>query len=142
MSHTTNYFDTFICIAPDSPAKKGTEPPQRKTPSVAALSFALLKSRPYLITSDELVFQVYAKRKGIGRDRRKQARDEYFSKAQPCLRCSDLPKKYGWGIHFDERGRVALYGVESNAYREFVAGRRLGKGGKAITIKKAMRSKR
>ena len=37
------------------------------------------------------------------------------------MRASALPKKYGWGVHFDEQGRMALYGMETDAYREFAA---------------------
>jgi hypothetical protein len=31
-----------------------------------------------------------------------------------------LPKKYGWGIHFNSEGKMALYPVDSPEYRRFV----------------------
>jgi hypothetical protein len=37
-----------------------------------------------------------------------------------------LPKKYGWGLHFDAEGRIALVAVESDYYKAFVAGKRAG----------------
>jgi hypothetical protein len=51
------------------------------------------------------------------------------------MRASPLTKQYGWGAHYDEKGRIAIYAVESKEYRRFV---------KDKNIKKysAMRSKR
>ncbi|WP_219621132.1 DUF6157 family protein [Bacillus sp. UMB0893] len=31
-----------------------------------------------------------------------------------------LPKKYGWEFHFDEAGKIALYGIESPEYKQFM----------------------
>jgi hypothetical protein len=31
-----------------------------------------------------------------------------------------LPKKYGWGIHFNEHGKIALNGTETAEYKEFI----------------------
>jgi len=33
-----------------------------------------------------------------------------LSKPHPCLRASMLPKRYGWGVHYDGNGRITLYG--------------------------------
>ncbi|WP_340084398.1 DUF6157 family protein [Siminovitchia sp. FSL H7-0308] len=44
-------------------------------------------------------------------------------------------KKYGWGIHYDEQGKIALYGVNSEAYNRFL-------DLENITLLKGMRSKR
>ncbi|MNE62113.1 hypothetical protein D3C80_1573770 [compost metagenome] len=33
-----------------------------------------------------------------------------------------LPKKYGWGIHFNAEGKLALVSVESEQYRSFLEG--------------------
>jgi hypothetical protein len=61
---------------------------------------------------------------------------EFFGKPRACLRASMLPKKYGWGLHFDLKGRIALVPMESGQYQEFVD----GKG--VATVLTAMRSKR
>ncbi|MGO1521505.1 MAG: DUF6157 family protein, partial [Sphingobacterium sp.] len=63
------------------------------------------------------------------------AREHFFSKGQPCLRTSPLTKSYGFGVHFDHNGKVAIYGVETPAYERFLADGKIKK-------KKAVRSKK
>ncbi len=63
-------------------------------------------------------------------------RAHFFAKSQACLRASPLPKSYGWGLHFDGEGRVALCPMESEAYRRLVA------GADGVKVLKAMRSRR
>jgi Family of unknown function (DUF6157) len=140
--HSTNYVDTFIALAPDSRATRGVEPPARATPSIAQRLFRMIADHPYRYTSDDVVFGVYADRQALPRSERAAARKAFFSRGQPCLRACDLGKKYGWGIHHDGAGKIALYGVESAAYREFVEGERRTATGQAIAITRAMRSSR
>jgi len=78
----------------------------------------MLYGNPYLHTCDDVIYAVYGKPKGI-------SRDEFFSKGQPCLRASPLTKRYGWGIHCDGGGRIAVYAVDSPEYRSFAADRNL-----------------
>jgi hypothetical protein len=33
------------------------------------------------------------------------------------MRLSMLTKRWGWGVHYDEEGRMALYGAETPEYR-------------------------
>ncbi len=73
---------------------------------------------------------------------RPAARIEFFSKGQPCLCSSDLAKRYGWGIHCDARGRVALLGVDTPEYQDFVSGNRQSASGLPVTVTKAMRRSR
>lgn len=134
--NTTNYFDTFISVAPDSEAAQGTVPPARKTPSVAALTYDKVMKSPYKYSSDDVLFGVFADRKELKGAERKAARTAYFSKGQPCFRASPLPKQYGWGVHSDAEGKVALYGVESAEYK------RLASGDGVEVVKPAMRSRR
>jgi hypothetical protein len=140
--HSTNYFDAFIAIASDSDAVRGTVPRETANPSVALRTFQMIHGRPYQNTSDDVIFTVYADRNGIPTAERAAARKDFFSKGQACLRASDLGKKHGWGIHSDAEGRVALYGVETEEYKELVSGERLGSNGKPVTVKRAMRSRR
>lgn len=58
-----------------------------------------------------------------------------FSKGQACLRASPLTKRYGWGIHSNEEGKIAIYGADTEEYRQFVLD-------KTVEKKKAMRNKR
>lgn len=44
------------------------------------------------------------------------------------LRASALPKKYGWGVHFDKNGNAALYGRESQEYRKLSSAEKQNRG--------------
>jgi Family of unknown function (DUF6157) len=134
--HSTNYTSTFITVAPDRVAQRGVAPPLRASASVAERMFVLISKHPYQFTSDDVIFTVWADRQGIDAKTRPRAREQFFSKGQPSLRSSDLAKKYGWGIHHDAEGRVALVGVEAPAYR------RLASEKAGVTVKAAMRSAR
>lgn len=138
--HSTNYFDTFILIADDSAAVEGTVPPERATPSVAELTYRMISDAPYKHTSDDVIFTVWADRKGLVEADRGAARSEFFSKGQPCMRSSDLGKRYGWGVHSDADGRIAIVGVDTAEYAMLASG--ATSEGTSVTLTKAMRSKR
>lgn len=133
--HTTNYINTFISVADDCPVHEATIPEHKPAPSVAALQFTMISSAPYEHTSDDVIFAVHAMRQEIPRSEWKEARELFFSKGQACLRASPLTKRYGFGIHSDAHGRVALVSLGSSAYATFAGDQRL----KQV---KAMRSKR
>jgi hypothetical protein len=42
---------------------------------------------------------------------------EFFSKPCACMRTSPLPKTYGWGLHFNAEGKVAVVPVGSKEYQ-------------------------
>ena len=133
---STNYFNTFIEIAEDCPVQAGEVPPlkgDKKT--VANLQYEMLVENPYKFTSDDVLFSVFAQRKEIPENEIEEQRQIYFSKGQPCFRSSPLTKRYGWGIHSDEEGKIAMYGSETEAYRKYVAD-------ESVKKTKAMRSKR
>lgn len=116
---STNQTNTFIAVAPDCPAREAQIP--AKPDSVAGLQYAMLRNRPYRLTSDDLLFTVHARRNGtVGTSAATDDRAEFFARSQACLRTSPLPKRYGWGIHYDADGRVAIYGVETREYRELL----------------------
>ncbi len=116
---SANYFNTFIAVAGDCAATAGREPDGQT--SVASLQHRLLRKQPYTLTSDELLFEVYAVRNGVADADREKARTTFFSKPQACLRASPLVKQFGWGLHHDGAGRVAAYGVETEEYRKLAA---------------------
>ena len=122
-----NYYNTFITVAPDSTAAAGTAPAMRgSAPTVPLIQYELLANEPYTMTQEELYYRVHLKHKGISDEEAEAAGtrifDELFAKPQACMRASALPKKYGWGVHFDDQGRIALYGVETPEYTQFAAG--------------------
>lgn len=133
---STNYFNTFIEVAEDCPATKGEIPPLKDNKkSVANLQFEMLHEHPYKFTSDDVLFAVFATRKEIPEEELVEQRAQFFSKGQPCFRASPLTKRYGWGIHSNEEGKIAMFGFESKAYQKFIAD-------DSVVKKKAMRSKR
>lgn len=115
---STNYFGTFIRVAEDCPVDRAEIPHLgAEKPTVAALQYELLAQRPHVYTSDDALFEVHALRQGIAEADRAQAREDFFAKSQACLRASPLPKRYGWGLHYDAEGRVALVPLGSDEYR-------------------------
>jgi len=125
--HTTNYFDTFIEVAEDTKANCGTKPPTKDNKTVAEMQFELLMKNPYKFTSDDIFFQVFADRNNVTHSEFKKARQQFYSKGQPCFRASPLTKIYGFGVHNDNNGKVALYGVETEEYQKFLADTRIKK---------------
>ena len=128
---STNYRCTFITAAPDCPARGGEEP---EGTSVAAVQFAILAGQPpYTLTSDDLLFETEKQRKGlVGTDEERAA---FFAKPKACLRASPLAKRYGWGIHHDEHGRIALIARSSSDYERLSSS-------KDLKVVPAMRNKK
>ena len=97
--------------------------------SVAVLEYGLLSSAPYVYTQEDLLFLVHVRRQGISRSLLESKREtlwtDFFSRSRACLRTSPLPKKYGWGIHFDADGKIALVPMESEEYRRLESDERL-----------------
>jgi hypothetical protein len=134
--HSTNYHNTFIAVADDCRAKEGEIPAAKGAePTAAVLQFRQIIDHPYLFTSDDVLFEVYAQKNNIKKADREAAREAFFSKGQPCLRASPLTKRYGWGVHSNEDGRIALYGCETPEYKKMLAN-------KSLKVVKAMKSSR
>lgn len=126
--HTTNYLDTLITVAPDTRAVGASAPPTGRG-TVAERQFALLDGHDYEMTSDDVLWAVHVARGGVG------TREDFFAVGRPCLRTSPLAKTYGWGVHSDALGRVALVPLGSRRYEELLRD-------DAVTKVAAMRSRR
>ena len=138
--HTTNCFDTFIQVAEDCPARSGEEPPPRAgRATVAGLQYEMIANAPYKYTSDDVIFATSAPGRELGaratKSEKNAARATFFSRGQACMRASGLGKRYGWGVHADTEGRIAIYAVDSERYQV------LSRDSK-LTQTRAMRSKR
>ncbi|REC46121.1 DUF6157 family protein [Chryseobacterium pennipullorum] len=133
--HTTNYVNTFIEIAEDCPVSRSEVPPQKKEKTLASLQYEIISKHPYQYSSDDVIFECHAVKSGISENEKEKEREQFFSKGQPCLRSSPLAKRYGFGIHHNTEGKVALYAVESDQYQKL-------SNDSSITKTKAMRSKR
>ena len=135
-THTTNYYDTFIEIAEDTKADFGEKPKSKgEKMTVAEMQFEMISRNPYRFTSDEVLFEIFAERNDISETEKENARNEYFSKGQACFRASPLTKTYGFGVHFDAEGKMAIYPMESEQYENFL-------NDKSVKKLKAMRSSR
>ena len=136
------YRNTFITVAPDSPVKAAVVPQPRGTGKpIHLLEYELLSEAPYQYTEEELQFKVHVLRQQISDEELDAHREklwrEFFSKSRACMRSSALPKKYGWGLHYNEEGKIALYPMESAEYAAF-AENRAGN----LKVIPAMRTKR
>ena|SRR5215216_4814886 len=134
-----NYIDTFIVTAEDCSANTGVIPePKAGKKTVAVIQYELVAGNPYKYTQEDVLFETFVRHKGIPpgelKTRGKAMREEFFAKDQPCLRTSPLARTYGWGFHFDPKGKVALYSKGSPEYEK------LSKA--ASKILKALRSSR
>ena len=109
--HSTNYRDALITPSADCPVSQGTIP--EKPGTIATVQHRLL-AEPYALTSDDLLHETHRARGG---DR---SREEFFARPQACLRASPLVKQFGWGIHHDAEGRIALLDPQSAAYRRLL----------------------
>ncbi len=134
--YTTNYYNTFIEVADDCPVAVAEIPSLKgNEKTVANIEFEMLKTNPYRYTSDEILFHVYVVKNDIANADIASEKEKFFSKGQPCFRSSPLGKRYGWGIHYNAEGKMAVYALESEEYRKLAED-------KNFKIIKAMRSKR
>ena len=132
--HTTNYENTFITVSDDSPAVSGEVPPVKAdAKTVANIQFGMISKNPYKFSSDDVLFHVYAERNDLTESELAEARKQFFAKGQPCFRASPLTKRYGWGIHHNEDGKIAAFGCETDEYEKFL-------NDKNIKVVKAMKS--
>lgn len=135
-----NYINTFIEVAADCKATEGTVPrPRAGNPTVAELEFDFISQCPYSYTQEDVQFHVHAQREGLS-TRKLQSdgvrlREAFFSKPMACMRTSPLAKTYGWGLHFNEKGHVALVSQGTAKYRKLA-------NDPTITHTRAMRNKR
>lgn len=109
--HSTNYRDTLITPSPDTPVSEGTIP--EKPGTIATVQHGLL-AKPYAMTSDDLLYETHRARGGD------KTRDDFFAKPQACLRASPLVKQFGWGVHHDHEGKIALLDPHSADYRKLL----------------------
>ena len=131
-----NYYDTLIEVADDCPVSEAQVPQARgakKTKAVA--EYEVLVNHPYEYTEEDIAFETYAVLHDIPKAIWPTERKKFLSKGHPHLRVSALAKRYGWGIHNDAEGKIALIAVESPEYKQLMNDPR-------TTKIKAFRSKR
>ena len=114
--------DTFIEVADDCPAVHAEVPPARgDRPTKAAIEYELIAGEPYALTEEDVAFRTRVVMRDIPEADWPAERERFLSHEKPRLRVSALAKRYGWGIHIDSHGRLALVAVESAEYRRLAA---------------------
>lgn len=115
-----NYTSSFITVAEDCKADVAKVPkPRGKSKTVAEIQYGMLAEHPFTYTQEDVLFESWFRRQDleVSEGEREALRDEFFAKDQPCLRTSPLTRSHGWGLVFDEDGRVALCAMESSDYQ-------------------------
>ena len=116
-----NYYDTLVAVADDCPVSAAQVPPARGgRRTKAVVEYELLVEHPYTYTEEDIAFEVYAVLHAIPRAKRLTEREKFLSKGHPHLRVSPLAKRYGWGIHNNAEGKLALVAVESPQYKRLL----------------------
>ena len=114
--------DTFIEVADDCPAVHAEVPPARgNRPTKAAIEYELIAGEPYALTEEDVAFRTRVVMRDIPEADWPAERERFLSQEKPRLRVSALAKRYGWGIHIDSHGRLALVAVESAEYQRLAA---------------------
>lgn len=103
----------------------GEIPPTKEAKTVANIQFDMICKNAYKYTSDDILFQVFADRNDLTKSEYKKAREQFFSKGQPCFRASPLTKRYGWGVHNDKDGKMAIFGAETTEYKKLAKDKNL-----------------
>jgi hypothetical protein len=119
-THTTNYTNTLIEIAEDSPVSASVIPMVKNDKkTIAHYQYEKLSKHPLKYTSDELLFDIFVERNDISPSELEE-KQKFFSKGQACLRTSPLAKKNGFGIFHNEDSKVRLIPAESEEYQQLL----------------------
>jgi hypothetical protein len=131
-----SYKNTLITISEDSKATSAIVPVSRNgKPTIASIEYDLIKNNPYKFTQEDVQFKTYLIKNQIEEEYTDELRKQFFSKSMACFRTSPLVKNYGWGIHYNDQGKIAIYDVKSEIYNQLL-------NQDKITKLKGMRSKR
>lgn len=120
-----SYKNTFVTVAEDCPVTQSEVPISKRPQTPAHIhQYELLSKYPYKLDHEELIFEVHIKQNGYPEDlsdaEAEAIREKLFSKGHPCLRASALTKRYGFGAHYDDEGKIALVPMESEEYHAFM----------------------
>ncbi|MFY0804666.1 DUF6157 family protein [Peribacillus frigoritolerans] len=131
-----SYKNTLITISEDSKVSSAKVPVIRnEKPTIAYIEHDLINNNPYKFTQEDVQFKTYLIKNQMESKNAAQLREQFFSKSKACFRASPLVKNYGWGIHYNNQGKVAIYDVNSEMYNQLLKQ-------DDITKLKGMRSKR
>ena len=130
------YANTFITISEDSTVISAIIPtPKHNKPTIASIEYDLIYRNPYEYTQEDVQFLTYLIKNQMEMNNLEEKRNEFFSKSKACFRASPLVKNYGWGIHYNEAGKVAIYEKGSEHYKQL-------ENSSQLKILKGMRTKK
>ncbi|WP_350301362.1 DUF6157 family protein [Peribacillus frigoritolerans] len=131
-----SYKNTLITISDDSKVSSAKVPVIKngKT-TIAYIEHDLINNNPYKFTQEDVQFKTYLIKNQMEAENAAELREQFFSKSKACFRASPLVKNYGWGIHYNNQGKIAIYDVNSEMYNQLLKQ-------DDITKLKGMRSKR
>lgn len=110
--------NTFILIAEDCPTAGAVPPLKAGKPTTARFQYELLSEHPYEYNLDELNFAVHCRFNEC--EPTPSYKQAFLSRSHPCLRTSPLTRAFGWGVHYDWAGRIAIYPANTIAYQKLI----------------------
>ncbi|MBA3390336.1 MAG: GIY-YIG nuclease family protein [Rubrobacter sp.] len=109
---STSAREELIEIAADSHVIRSEEPPYGGTgKTIARVSYEVLAENPYVFSEPEFYHEVH-----VIRRKRPDLRIESYN-----IKKLALVKNFGWGIHRNKDGKLALVPCESERYKELLA---------------------
>ncbi|TDL85949.1 hypothetical protein E2R55_23415 [Vibrio vulnificus] len=131
-----SYKNTLITISEDSKVSSAKAPVIKNGKlTIAYIEHDLINNNPYKFTQEDVQFKTYLIKNQMEAENAAELREQFFSKSKACFRASPLVKNYGWGIHYNNQGKIAIYDVNSEMYNKLLRQ-------DDITKLKGMRSKR
>jgi hypothetical protein len=104
--------EELIEVATDTSAVRGEVPSDSGiSKTIARISYEVLADNPYRFDEREFYHEVHVVRRG-----RTNLKIENYN-----IKRLALVKKYGWGIHRNAHGKLALVACESSRYKELQA---------------------
>jgi hypothetical protein len=116
--------NAFIAVSEDCPTTGEVPPARGGKVTAAEAQYRMLVEQPYRFTQEDVLFEsstAVRENLDLSPEEKAELRARFLTKSQACLRASPLPKRYGWGIHFDADGKAAAYARDSDQYRRLAS---------------------
>jgi hypothetical protein len=102
-------FEEIILVAEDCRVSKSEAPPlgdRKKT--IARIGYEVLIENPYFFSEQEFFKEIHFEQR-----KRYDLKIESYN-----IKRSELVKSYGWGVHRNKEGKLALVPMESTEYKK------------------------
>lgn len=116
-----SYKNTLITISEDSKVSSAKVPViKNEKPTIAYIEHDVINNNPYKFTQEDVQFKTYLTKNQMEAENSAELREQFFSKSKACFRASPLVKNYGWGIHYNNQGKIAIFDVNSEMYNQLL----------------------